>query len=181
VGVNGTSLPLRVITARAAIPHFLPFSAKLCHHIGNLSDVLFFCLSTKNSKLETAFMIYGIGVDLVKVARLAAAIERFGERFLNRVFTPQEIAYCQGKRRSDSAFALRFAAKEAFSKALGVGLRRDGIRCREVEVVPNPMGKPELAVSGRAAELCQEAGITAMHLSLTDEDSQALAVVILER
>lgn len=127
-------------------------------------------------------MIYGIGVDLVKVARLAAAIERYGERFLNRVFTPQEIAYCQGKARGrDSAFALRFAAKEAFSKALGVGLRRDGIRWREVEVVPDPMGKPEIVVSGRSAELCAQAGITNMHLSLTDEDSQALAVVILEK
>ena len=126
-------------------------------------------------------MIYGIGVDLVKVARLAAAIERHGERFLNRVFTPQESAHCQGKARGrDSAFALRFAAKEAFSKALGVGLRRNGIRWREVEVVPNPMGKPELVVSGRAADLCHEAGITGLHLSLTDDNDQALAVVILE-
>ena len=126
-------------------------------------------------------MIYGIGVDLVQVARLAAAIERYGERFLNRVFTPREIAHCQEKRGRDSCFALRFAAKEAFSKALGVGLRRDGIRWREVEVVPNPMGKPELFVSGRAAELCAAAGITNMHLSLTDEDDRALAVVILEK
>jgi holo-[acyl-carrier protein] synthase len=126
-------------------------------------------------------MIYGIGVDLVKVARVAAAIERHGERFLKRVFTPRESAHCQSKRGRDSAFALRFAAKEAFSKALGVGLRRDGIRWREVEVVANPRGKPDLVVSGRAAELCAEAGISDMHLSLTDEDGQALAVVILER
>ena len=109
------------------------------------------------------------------------AIERHGERFLNRVFTPQEIAYCQGRRGSSSAFALRFAAKEAFSKALGVGLRQNGIRWREVEVIPNPLGKPEIFVSGRAAALCAEAGITGTHLSLTDEDGRALAVVILER
>jgi holo-[acyl-carrier protein] synthase len=127
-------------------------------------------------------MIYGIGIDLVKVARLAAALERHGERFLARVFTPREIAYCQAKRRDRAAaFALRFAAKEAFSKALGVGLRKDGIRWREVEVVPNSMGKPELQVSGRAAEFCAAAGITRMHLSLTDENHQALAVVILEK
>jgi len=127
-------------------------------------------------------MIYGIGVDLVKVARLAAAIERYGERFLNRVFTHREIAYCQGRTRGRaSCFALRFAAKEAFSKALGVGLRQNGIRWREVEVVPNPLGKPELSVTGRAAELCAAAGITNMHLSLTDENDQALAVVILEK
>ncbi len=126
-------------------------------------------------------MIYGIGIDLVKVARLAAAIERHGERFLDRVFTPGEIAYCKARRRGrDAAFALRFAAKEAFSKALGVGLRQGGIRWREVVVVPDPMGKPELEISGRAAELCAAAGITGMHLSLTDEDNHALAVVILE-
>ena len=127
-------------------------------------------------------MIYGIGIDLVKVSRLAAAIARHGERFLNRVFTPGEIAYCQRKSRSSaSAFALRFAAKEAFSKALGVGLRQNGIRWREVEVVPNPLGKPELVISGRAADLCVQAGITRMHISLTDESGQALAVVILEK
>ena len=126
-------------------------------------------------------MIYGIGVDLVKVARLKAAIERYGERFLNRVFTPREIAYCQGSAGRDSAFALRFAAKEAFSKALGVGLRQNGIRWREVEVVPNPLGKPEIFVSGRAADLCATGHITNMHLSLTDENDQALAVVILEK
>jgi holo-[acyl-carrier protein] synthase len=127
-------------------------------------------------------MIYGIGVDLVKTSRIAASIERYGERFLARVFTPQEIAYCQGRARGrDSAFALRFAAKEAFSKALGVGLRRDGIRWREVEVVPNPLGKPELQVTGRAADLCAASGITVMHLSPTDQHDQALAVVILER
>jgi holo-[acyl-carrier protein] synthase len=126
-------------------------------------------------------MIYGIGIDLVQVARLAGAIRRYGQRFLDRVFTPREIAHCRGRAKSDSAFALRFAAKEAFSKALGVGLRRGGVRWREVEVVPDPRGKPELQVSGRAAQLCREAGITRMHLSLSDEDQQGLAVVILEK
>jgi holo-[acyl-carrier protein] synthase len=126
-------------------------------------------------------VIYGIGVDLVKVARLDRVMQRYGFRFLGRVFTPQEIAYCQGKPGAAAGFALRFAAKEAFSKALGVGLRQGGIRWREVEVVPDAWGKPELAVSGRAAELCREAGITNLHLSLTDEDDRALAVVILEK
>lgn len=126
-------------------------------------------------------MIYGIGVDLVRVERLARVIDRYGERFLTRVFTPQEIASCRGKAWSAAGFAMRFAAKEAFSKALGVGLRKGGIRWREVEVVPDPRGKPEILVSGRAAELCREAGIVNMHLTLTDEDDRALAVVILER
>ena len=126
-------------------------------------------------------MIYGIGVDLVKVARIEAVMARYGFRFLGRVFTPQEIAHCQGRARAAAGFAQRFAAKEAFSKALGVGLRKGGIRWREVEVIPTPLGKPEIFVSGRAAALCAEAGVTGMHLSLTDEDGRALAVVILER
>jgi len=126
-------------------------------------------------------MIYGIGVDLVKVSRIAASLNRHGERFLSRIFTIKEIAHCQGKVRAASMLAMRFAAKEAFSKALGVGLRQGGIRWREVEVVPNSRGKPELAVTGRAAELCAEAGITSMHLTLTDEDQLALAVVVLEK
>jgi holo-[acyl-carrier protein] synthase len=126
-------------------------------------------------------MIYGIGIDLVKVARIERVLARYGDRFLDRVFTEREIGYCRGKSWAAAGFAMRFAAKEAFSKALGVGLRKGGIRWREVEVIPNPLGKPELYVSGRAAELCDTAGIENMHLSLTDEDHRALAVVILER
>jgi holo-[acyl-carrier protein] synthase len=126
-------------------------------------------------------MIYGIGVDLVKVARIERVIERYGDRFLDRVFTEREVAYCRGKAWAASALAMRFAAKEAFSKALGVGLRQGGIHWREVEVVPDPRGKPEIFVSGRAAHLCEAAGITNLHITLTDEDHQALAVVILEK
>jgi holo-[acyl-carrier protein] synthase len=126
-------------------------------------------------------MIFGVGVDLVRVDRIDKAIKRFGERFLRRVFTPREIEYCTGRIWAVSGFAMRFAAKEAFSKALGVGLRQGGIRWREVEVVPDPRGKPEILVSGRAARLCEEAGIRGMHLTLTDEDNHAVAVVILEK
>jgi len=126
-------------------------------------------------------MIYGIGVDLVRVDRIEKAVRRYGERFLGRIFTPQEVAYCEGRHRQGVfQLAQRFAAKEAFSKALGVGLRQGGIRWREVEVVVNRLGKPGLAVSGRAAELCREAGIVNMQLSLADEDNHAMAVVILE-
>lgn len=126
-------------------------------------------------------MIYGIGVDLVRVDRLARVLERYGERFLHRVFTPREIGYCQARHRQGVyQFAQRFAAKEAFSKALGVGLRQGGIRWREVEVLPDSMGKPEIAVSGRAAQLCEAHGITKMHVSLTDEDNHAVAMVVLE-
>ncbi|MFZ2087862.1 MAG: holo-ACP synthase [Desulfobaccales bacterium] len=126
-------------------------------------------------------MIYGIGVDLVRVDRLARVVDTYGERFLKRVFTDREIAYCQTRARQGIyQFAQRFAAKEAFSKALGVGLRQGGIRWREVEVLPDPRGKPEIQVTGRAAALCQEHGIKGMHLSLTDEANHAVAMVVLE-
>ena len=126
-------------------------------------------------------MICGIGVDLVKVDRLARVVDRYGERFLKRVFTDREIAYCQTRARQGVfQFAQRFAAKEAFSKALGVGLRQGGIRWREVEVLPDPRGKPQISVTGRAAELCREMGVRGLHLSLTDEDNLAVAMVVLE-
>ncbi len=126
-------------------------------------------------------MIYGIGVDLIRVERIARAVDRHGERFLGRVFTDREIAHCQRRVGRASCLAMRFAAKEAFSKALGVGLRRGGIRWQDVEVIPDAMGKPELVITGRAAQLCEAAGIRGMHLTLTDEDPHALAVVILEK
>jgi holo-[acyl-carrier protein] synthase len=126
-------------------------------------------------------MIYGIGVDLIRVDRLARVVERYGERFLKRVYTDREIAYCHSRAHQGVyQFAQRFAAKEAFSKALGVGLRQGGIRWRDVEVLPDPRGKPEIHVTGRAARLCREMGIAGMHVSLTDEDNYAVAMVVLE-
>ncbi|MBM4286668.1 MAG: holo-[acyl-carrier-protein] synthase [Deltaproteobacteria bacterium] len=126
-------------------------------------------------------MIFGIGVDLIKIPRIAAACARFGDRFKNRIYTPQEIAYCEARGQSANNYALRFAAKEAFSKALGVGLRQGGIRWREVEVVSAPNGRPDLRVSGRAALLCQQHGIRGMFVTLTDEGEFGIAVVVLER
>jgi holo-[acyl-carrier protein] synthase len=126
-------------------------------------------------------MIFGIGVDLVKIPRIAAALERFGDRFKNRIYTAQEISYCEARRQSVNNYALRFAAKEAFSKALGVGLRRNGIRWREVEIVSAPSGRPELEVSGSAALLCEKHGIQGMFVSLSDEGEFGVAVVVLEK
>lgn len=126
-------------------------------------------------------MIIGLGVDLVRVSRIAAVLQRYGARFKERVFTPAEITYCEAQRQPANNYALRFAAKEAMSKALGVGLRQNGIRWREVEVIPTPSGKPELRVSGRAAELCTALGVSGMFVSLTDEGDFGVAVVVLER
>lgn len=126
-------------------------------------------------------MIVGIGIDLVKIPRIAAALARFGDRFKQRVFTAAEIAYCDSHLRPEYNYALRFAAKEAFSKALGVGLRQGGIFWRDVAVIPASSGRPDLRLSGRAAHLCQRHGVSGMFVSLSDEGDYGVAVVILER
>jgi len=125
-------------------------------------------------------MIYGTGVDLVSIQRVEKAILAWGDRFIGRVFTDQEARICRGRPAPHAAFALRFAAKEAFSKALGLGMRR-GIRWRDIEVYNEFSGKPGLRLSGTAAEICREKGISGMHLSLSDDGDYGIAMVVLER
>ena len=125
-------------------------------------------------------MIYGIGVDLVNITRMSRAIERWGNRFIGRIFTPREIEFCIQSRRSASRFALRFAAKEAFSKALGMGMRR-GIRWRDIEVFHHKSGQPDLAIAGKALMVCRKEGISRWHISLSDEADYGIAVVVLEK
>jgi holo-[acyl-carrier protein] synthase len=124
-------------------------------------------------------MIYGIGVDLVKMPRIQEALDRWGPRFYDRVYTEAEKTLCLGKTHPLRFWAMRFAAKEAFSKAIGFGMRQ-GIRWRDIEVVHNVYGRPELALHGRALEACREAGIQRSFLTLTDETDYAVAVVVLE-
>jgi holo-[acyl-carrier protein] synthase len=124
-------------------------------------------------------MIAGIGVDMVHVPRMEGILNRWGSRFIDRIFTPWEIRISTRRARSASAFALRFAAKEAFSKALGLGMT-NGLRWRDVEVVSDARGKPELRLHGTSAEICRQRSITGTHLSLTDEGEYAVAVVVLE-
>jgi holo-[acyl-carrier protein] synthase len=124
-------------------------------------------------------MLIGTGVDLIEVERIAHSIERFGERFLRRVYTDHEIAYCNRKRISAESFAARFAAKEAGAKALGTGISR-GVTWNEFQVARNPGGRPVLELRGRAAELAKELGVRAISLSLTHTGSLAMATVIME-
>jgi holo-[acyl-carrier protein] synthase len=124
-------------------------------------------------------MIYGIGVDLVHIPRIEAVINRWGERFISRVFTEQEAELCRKRAYPASAFALRFAAKEAFSKALGLGMHR-GIRWRDVEVFHYPGGKPGLKVYGKSATICDEKSLIGLHVSLSDDGDYATAMVLLE-
>ena len=124
-------------------------------------------------------MILGLGVDIAEVSRVRAAIERHGERFLNRIFTPAEIAYCRSRRNSTERFAARFAAKEATMKALGTGLRR-GITWRNMEVSNIKGGKPSMKLSGRALEVFHGMGGSNIVLSITHTSTLALAEVIIE-
>lgn len=125
-------------------------------------------------------MILGIGTDLIEIPRIARSIERFGESFLHRVYTAEEIAYCQRKKKTAAeSFAARFAAKEAGAKALGTGISR-GVAWTEFAVTREPSGRPLLGFHGRAAEIAAAMGITRVSLSLTHTKDMAMAVVIVE-
>jgi holo-[acyl-carrier protein] synthase len=124
-------------------------------------------------------MIVGTGVDIAEVGRIKAAVERFGERFLRRVFTAAEVRYCMGKPNSAERLAARFAAKEAGMKAIGTGLRH-GVTWQDVEVLRMPGQRPVLKFNGKAAEFATRLGCKRTHLSLSHTKEQAIAHVILE-
>jgi holo-[acyl-carrier protein] synthase len=124
-------------------------------------------------------MVLGLGTDLIEIERIEATIEEFGERFLNRVFTEGEIAYCQRKKNSGESFAARFAAKEAGAKALGTGIGR-GVRWKEIEVQRQPGERPTLHFTGRAAERAGSMGVRNIQLSLSHSNDVAMAVVSVE-
>ena len=124
-------------------------------------------------------MIRGIGVDIVKVDRIEQAVERWGYRFLKRIFTAAEIERCKQRARPAQCLALRFAAKEAFAKALGLGMRK-GLRWRDIEVVHDHLGKPDLLLHNQAQRLLEAVEASRTWLSLSDERESAVAVVVLE-
>ena len=124
-------------------------------------------------------MIVGTGIDIAEVDRIAASIERFGMRFLERVFTAEEIRYCESKANKAERYAGRFAAKEAAMKAIGTGWSR-GVTWQDVEVKRPPRGRPTMAFHGKAAEFFQQLGAARAHLSITHTKDSAMAQVILE-
>ena len=125
-------------------------------------------------------MIIGLGLDVVELSRIKHSLERFGERFAERILTPLEQANTPSTPAGAVAFvASRFAAKEAGVKALGTGFSQ-GIGFHDVEVVTPDTRKPEIVLHGRALEKCRELGATRIHVSLSHERSLAAAVVILE-
>lgn len=124
-------------------------------------------------------MIVGSGIDLVEIARIQHSMDRYGQRFLDRIYTAAEQAYCLRKRNSAESFAARFAAKEAAAKALGTGISR-GVSWLEIEVVRAPGGRPEVRFLGRAAQFAARLGAGHAALSLTHTSSLAMASVVLE-
>ena len=124
-------------------------------------------------------MILGTGVDIAEVPRIRESIERFGDRFLRRVFTEGEVRYCEHKATRYESFAARFAAKEAGMKALGTGWSR-GVRWRDIEVANAPSGKPTLNLMGVARDIADRMGVKNISLSITHSGNLALAQVIFE-
>lgn len=124
-------------------------------------------------------MIVGSGIDLVEIERIEQSAKRFGQRFLDRVFTPAEQAYCMRKRNSAESLAARFAAKEAGAKALGTGISH-GVSWLEIEVVREPGGRPTIRFHGRAAEIAERMGVAHVALSITHTASLSMASVLLE-
>jgi holo-[acyl-carrier protein] synthase len=125
-------------------------------------------------------MVAGVGIDLIEVARIRAAVERFGDRFLHRILRPAEIAYCQAFKDPAPHLAARFAAKEAISKALGTGIG-SAVGWQDLEVANQPSGAPFLQLhDGGAAWLAAHGG-GLVHLSLTHTESHAAAVAVWEK
>ncbi|RMG29987.1 MAG: holo-ACP synthase [Bacteroidetes bacterium] len=123
-------------------------------------------------------MVIGVGIDLIEVERVGRRVQR-GEAFKRKVFTPAEIAYCEKQAHPGQHFAARFAAKEAFFKALGTGWSGD-MQFYEVEVQHLPSGRPGLLLHGSCRQLAAQMGVTHIHLSLTHLAASAAAVVVLE-
>jgi holo-[acyl-carrier protein] synthase len=117
--------------------------------------------------------VAAVGVDITEIDRVEAALGRFGERFLKRVYTPMEVAVCRGR---PSELAARFAAKEAVMKALGTGAK--GVAWREIEVLPNRRGKPLVYLHGRAQTRAEKIDLEGLDISLTHDGNLAIAMVV---
>jgi holo-[acyl-carrier protein] synthase len=125
-------------------------------------------------------MIFGIGTDILEVSRVEATYARFGERFVERLLMPEELAAFPGTRHAVRFLAMRFAAKEAIVKAMGTGFA-NGMWIRDAGVQPNRLGRPEIIFSERGQRLCEALGIGTGHLTLSDEAGLVVAVAVLMR
>jgi len=124
-------------------------------------------------------MVIGTGIDIVNIERIERMMARWGNLFLGRVFTEKEIVWCQKRARPPECFAIRFAAKEAFLKAIGWGLR-NGIQWIDIEVENDPMGKPLFSFHRKAKEVCETLRVKNALLTLSHDRPYAVAHVLLE-
>lgn len=124
-------------------------------------------------------MIAGTGIDIVQIDRMARILDQHGDRFIRRVFTPDEVEYCRRSAHPAESFAARFAAKEAALKALGVGWQK-GTRFTDVHVSNDELGAPHIELHGRALEISRGQGVRRMHLSVSHDRNYAVAQVIAE-
>ena len=124
-------------------------------------------------------MILGTGIDLIEVARIAASFEKFGDRFVNRILLPDEIAYCRQHRQPAPFLAARFAAKEAISKAFGTGIGA-ALGWQDMEIRRKESGEPFVVLHGKGEELFAALGAKKIHISLTHTENYAAATAILE-
>jgi holo-[acyl-carrier protein] synthase len=116
------------------------------------------------------------GVDIIEIIRIARVLERYGERFLHRIYTPGELEYCRGR---PSKLASRFAAKEATMKALGTGVR--GVGWKDIEVTRAPSGAPSILLHGRAKSRAERLGVLEISISMSDSQENAVAFVVTRR
>ena len=124
-------------------------------------------------------MIYGVGTDVVEVSRIAKALERFGDGFAKKILSPEEFLVFQKNNLKENFLAKRFAAKEAFAKALGTGFRED-VNVKSIVVINNELGRPDIKLNKNVARLLKEKKIKSCHLSISDEKNIAAAFVVLE-
>ena len=125
-------------------------------------------------------MIIGIGTDILNITRISKIIKRYDQKFIDRVYGKNEIKIVQNKlKTSDNYFAKRFAAKEAFAKALGTGFRGD-VNVKSIIVINNELGRPDIKLDENVARLLKEKKIKSCHLSISDEKNIAAAFVVLE-
>lgn len=124
--------------------------------------------------------IYGIGIDLCEVQRMQESLDRHGQRFVNKVLHPTEIQILSSHKFKARYLAKRFAAKEAFAKAMGTGIA-EGLILPDIEVFSDDMGKPHIRLHGKAIDKLQQIGNVAVHLSISDEKETAIAQVIIEK
>ncbi len=125
-------------------------------------------------------MIYGVGIDLVENSRMDKIVKKWGPKFINRIFSEDEILYCEKHAHSAIHYGARFAAKESFLKALGIGIGK-GVKLNDIEVENDKNGKPFLKLNGEAGEMIQKKKIKKVHLSLTHTEHYSTALVVLEK